>query len=487
MLYITDKQKISYSIVVFALILFSSLILWNANWVFELFWADDYQFVSTTAIGRPSHAYTGVGRFWPLGLCDYCLLLLIPYGTTVTAHLIYNCVTMIISSLLFFSFLRNILKNNEIVSVFCMLILFSLSSFVLIHMVCIYPEREMFLMLSVFLFFYQKARNGSEKFLNYVIAFIAAAYTTYLKEPVFGMWIVFALSNLIFGTSVERKFNFALLLNSSIWIVIYTYRTLFRDRSLIDGGSYAGISSMNFNTLFNNFLCFFNKEPILYLLLIIAIVRTFIILKDRKQYNSITDAALFAGVGYSFAYVLLNMQMNHYSFPSVLLEIPAFAIMLANSGLQRLLVCVPVLTSVYSIGNSILWMNNIFIHRENDPKMFEQLIAEQKSGKQILWITEPGKEVITKQNSREGDQMRFRRYQIFLDYYAGYHEKQHFPFEKVSDYSKIKKNTIVICSNETLKSKYGEEIIEKINQVGLKLIHENQELETKIFLDPSNK
>lgn len=49
------------------------MITWNANWIFDGFWADDYRLIRTTAIGRPSHSWTGNSRFWPLGLCDYCI------------------------------------------------------------------------------------------------------------------------------------------------------------------------------------------------------------------------------------------------------------------------------------------------------------------------------------------------------------------------------------------------------------------------------
>ncbi|MBQ7674489.1 MAG: hypothetical protein IJT36_08305 [Alphaproteobacteria bacterium] len=480
-----DKHKLSYFLVSLVLVAICSIVLWNANWVFELFWADDYQFVSTTAIGRPSHAWTGAGRFWPLGLCDYCLLLLIPYGTTVTAHFIYNCITMIIASLLFFEFLKKLVGKHSYIPVFCMLILFSISSFVLIHMACIYPEREMFLMLSVFMFFYWKATNEGDNLRNYVVAFVAAAYTTYLKEPVFGMWIIFAITNLIFGklSSRNRKFNYALLINSAIWIAIYTYRTIFRDRTFLNvgGEGYASVSS-GISVIFSNFCTFFNQEPLLYVLLIISIIRAYNILRDKSEYN-LCDALLFSGMGYAFAYVILNRQANHYCFPTIVMGGGILAVMLAESKnyMKMLLTCAPIVTSVCTIPNSISWIDKIITHRDIDPQMFTQLIAEQKSGKQILWVTEPGKEAINKINSREVDQMKFRRYQIFFDYYAGYRKEHHFPFKKVSDYSKIDKNTIVICSDETLASVYGKEINERVKEVGLTSIHSNNDLGTKMF------
>ena len=49
------------------------------------------------------------------------------------------------------------------------------------------------------------------------------------------------------------------------------------------------------------------------------------------------------------------------------------------------------------------------------------------------------------------------------------------------DYSKIDKNTIVICSDETLASVYGKEINERMKEVGLTSIHSNNDLGTKMF------
>lgn len=487
-----NQQAIEYLLVGTILTAICTLILWNANFIFEMFWADDYMFVSTTAVGRPSHAWTGMGRFNPLGQCDYSILLAIPYGTTVIAHFLYNCATMVTSSLLFFFFLKKLMndKSKEIswIPIFCMLILFSISSFILIHISCIYPERPMFLMLSIFLFFYCKAANESQKLLDYMIAFIGAAYATYLKEPIFGLWIIFAVSNLIFGklSDRNRKFNYALLINSGIWISIYTYRTIFIDRTIIDGGTgYGGVSSDNAFNIISNFITYFNKEPILYIILVIAFIRFITILKDRNKYHFIVDPALFSGLGYAFSYVIIGTHFNisYYYFPTVLLGIPAFALILKNlkhNSMRYIFIFAAILCSIYSANQSFAWVCEVMRHRYSDPPIFMQLIEESKNGKKILWVTEKGKEAAIA-NSRELDQMKFRRYQIFLDYYGGYRGEEHFPFTKTSDYSKINKNTIIMCSKETLESEYCEEIMSQIEKEGLQLSHSNKDIGVEIF------
>lgn len=109
-----NEEKISYLLVVSVLLLFSILILWNASWVFDIFYVDDEQFVSGTAIGKPVYAWSGNGRFWPLGLFDYnCLLLLFPHGASPFVHFMYNCVTMFISCFSLFSYLNHVLQENN--------------------------------------------------------------------------------------------------------------------------------------------------------------------------------------------------------------------------------------------------------------------------------------------------------------------------------------------------------------------------------------
>ncbi|MDR2780958.1 MAG: hypothetical protein LBB21_00650 [Holosporaceae bacterium] len=75
-----SQKKTSYFTLYTVLFVFAICILLHTNWVL----GDDWQFINTTAIGKPSRAWAGNGRFWPLGLVDYSLLLLVPYGYTAT-------------------------------------------------------------------------------------------------------------------------------------------------------------------------------------------------------------------------------------------------------------------------------------------------------------------------------------------------------------------------------------------------------------------
>ena len=477
-----DPLSISRIILYAILLILSCVILWDTNWVFDMFWADDYQLVGTTAIGKNAHSYTGNGRFWPLGLCDYCLLLLIPYGKTVTAHFLYNCVTMIFASVMLFSFIDRVTENkNNYIALFCMLLLFLTSSFMRIHMTCIYSEREMFLMLSAFLISYWKACNkktGGGKY--YAIAAIAAMYSTYLKEPVFGMWCIFALSNLIFGklSLKERLFNYFLLFNSFIWVSIYAYRCFFVDLAFIDPNAPAPYSSI-VSKLSDLSITVFNSEPIIYLLLIIAIIRCCLLLKRKTNYyNMYSDAPLFAGVGYAFAYVILNQRCNHYFFPSVVMGLPAFAVFLSECTkyVRALLISISIGIAIFSFNASLYWITEIQMHRKKDPLIFARMIDEVKQGKKVIYVTEKGKD-LSNIDSGEIDQMKFRRWQIFLDYYWG----GKFPIIKTADYSKINKDSVVILSDETYGSANFQEISERLKISGLALSQSFQDMKTRVF------
>lgn len=460
------RRIISYALVYSTLAVICCVILWDAGWVFDIFFGDDYQLVNTTAIGKNAHSWTGNGRFWPLGLCDYCLLLLIPRGTTVTAHFLYNCVTMILSSAMFFSFLKKITGDKGYAAVYSMLILFLTSSFVLIHMSCIFPEREMFLMLAAFLASYWNAvnnsKNPSKQRRYYAVALITAAYATYLKEPAFIIWSVFAVLN--FGARKERAFSCALLLNSIIWVSIYAYRCFFIDRAFINSErqSYASVVS----NLSDVSLQHFNNEPFMYVLLGIAVVKAYLLITRKREYDAFADSTLFAGIGYSFAYVLLSKGCNHYFFPAIVLGIPAFTKFFMNSTkyLKIILAGASIFTSVFSMNASVRWISEIMKHRRADPLIFYRMIDEAKQGKRIIYITEKGKDT-PNIDSRETDQMKFRRCQIFLNYYWG----GEFPIVKTADYSKINKDAIIICSDETRASIYFKEISEHLEKNGLKL------------------
>lgn len=303
-------------------------------------------------------------------------------------------------------------------------------------------------------------------------------YVTYLKEPVFGMWCIFATSNLIFGklSPKQRLFNYFLLLNSFIWISIYIYRCFFIDLSFINPNAHTYAS---FVSKFSDLsIRIFDVEPIMYLLLVIAIIRGSLLLMKKANYNIFSDAPLFAGVGYAFAYVLLNQGSNHYFFPTVVMGLSAVGVGLFECAkyTKILIVSASVVASIFSFNTSIQRITEIQKHRSRDPLIFSRIIDEVRRGKNVIYVTERMKDILNI-DSREIDQMKFRRWQIFLDYYWG----GKFPIIKTADYSKINKDSVVILSDETYSSSDFKKISEHLNASKLTLSQSFKDMKTMVF------
>lgn len=293
------------------------------------------------------------------------------------------------------------------------------------------------------------------------------------------MWCIFAVSNLIFGklSSRQRIFNYFLLLNSFIWVSIYVYRCFFIDLAFIDSNAHAPYSS--FVSKFSDLsITIFNSEPIMYLLLIIAIIRCCLLLMRKTNYDIYSDAPLFAGVGYAFAYVILNQRCNHYFSPAVVMGLPALVVFLSKCAkyVRALLISISIGIAIFSFNTSLCWITEIQKHRKNDPLIFARVIDEVKQGKNVIYVTEKGKD-LPNIDSREIDQMKFRRWQIFLDYYCG----GKFPIIKTADYSKINKDSVVILSDETYTSDSFQKISERLKVSGLTLSQSFQDMKTKVF------
>jgi hypothetical protein len=446
--------------------------LWKANWTFGLWSAvDECQFLRTTAVGKPSHAWSGNGRFWPLGLCDYCILLFLPFGNTATAHYLYNCVMLILASFMLHKFLNKICKNRFI-SVFSLLVLFSTSAFMRIHVSCIFPERMLFFMLSAFMLFTQKGRE-KQSLLHYFLAVLVAAYATYLKEPIFGVFIIIAAVNIICGqlSFKDKIFNGALLVNSAIFVAIYVYRLFFRD----SGEPYAQIIFNYFELPFKQF----GREPILILMVIIACIRAYSILVKKDRRYIFVDSLLFAGVGYAIAIMMFKFASTYYFFPSVLLFIPAFAAFLLEEkgyfcGYDEPCVFLSKKRSFFAICFALVCMPITIIpsskvvlrcwkHRDNDHLFFENIVRECQLGKALYLIDDkafPYEHFLCPYNSHV----------TFLRYYGG----QDFPIISEVNPVKMNENSIVLSHREPQAS-----IARKLEENGFKLI---QTLgETKLF------
>lgn len=455
-----DRKIVCHFILLMALSVICACILWKADWIFDYYHGDDWQLVSRTAIGKPSRSFSVNCRFWPLGLCDYTILLFVPYGKTAMAHYIYNCVMMTLSVLMMFSLLNKITRNNYAISLFSLLILFLISSFVYVHISCIFSERMIFFMFSAFMLcsFTGYKKQSSQ---HYFLAFLAATYAIFLKEPVFGTIAIIALTNLIFSktSTKDRIFNYALLTSSISFIVIYVYRLFCKNNR---GAPYAKIAS-SFSEL--QLFSPFQSEPILCLMAIIVCVRAYSLLIKKDRSQVFTDSLLFGGFGYVIAYSILWFGLHacrdYYVFPAVVLFLPSFAAsLLENKSYRFAIMGISILCSASTIKTSMKYVSDIWKHREEDSLIFRRIVNEWQSGKNIYWITLENCPLYYYSN------FFFPIVEHFLHCYGGGKCR----LKKVSDPDEINANSIVLCHEEMEQSHSFPSISEKINECGLGLV-----------------
>jgi hypothetical protein len=328
---------------------------------------------------------------------------------------------------------------------------------------CFYSERMLFFTLSVFMLCRYKA-EVKQSSTYYVLAFLSAAYATYLKEPVFGAIAIIAIISLLFGklSKKDRIFNYLLLINSAIFIIIYVYRWLFKKHEEV----YATISANMLESTSNQL----HNEPFLYFIACLAIIRAYNIFLKKSVEHITTDSLLFAGYGYAFAYTFLNLTLNYYLVPSIVLFTPAFAMFLSNSKnhMRYISIC---LVAIYS-WNSISYSKNLVLdvweHRKNDHLFFEYLVNEHKSGKKLLWLSDHWLEAHDPSYSHFDVVMCWNRYQHFINYYSGFTCK----LKRVVDFDEFNKDSLILCGARTVQSRRFPKIHGKLTKLGFKKVKE---------------
>ena len=360
------------------------LIMWDANWTF----GDDSQFLCTTAVGKPVFGWSGAGRFWPLGLAGYNILLIIPYGYTATAHFLWNSLLFLICMLCLYKFLIEITDKDYFVSIVSIFILLFSASFLEVNIALPTAERIICVMSAIFMLCLWRAeKKQSTKY--YICALLVAAYTTYTKEPVFGMLLIIAFTRLLFGfkqlTKKDRLFYYALIAVAISYIVAYAYLWFQNPPAQTYNMGQSELRGLDL------ILGLLRSEPILLSTVILCIIRLFSIvcLKDRKIL--IVDSLLFASGGYSFAIFCLNLLYTYYAVPCVFFSIPAFACFLHS--LRRynfsiflsaiFLLLLPLYKDSYTASATL---ERLLLKRQNDMRVINYLYEQSKLGKRIIWV-----------------------------------------------------------------------------------------------------
>jgi len=289
-------------------------ILHNANWVN----GDDFEWLKTTALGiaEPISYHVGNGRFVPFNHFDSNLTLFLPYGNTAFVHYLLVAIVFCLASFSFLKALKTHVPNANGV-----LLLGAYSFFVYesvnVYLSIIYPEKIIILGFALFMYLFQKLHE--ENFGGRLILLCAVVlYITYAKEPVFGVFVVFSLINLIFRKRKikvnEKRFCYFCLLNALVYALLY-YFIVFLHSDLFYNQGRVQLSYIQ------NIVESFKHQPFLIIIGGFLFYRIYIVLKSREI--SVLDAFLFMSVAYCSAYFILKLNDGYYFIPSVVLALPS--------------------------------------------------------------------------------------------------------------------------------------------------------------------
>lgn len=419
------SERFAYLVLSAILVLFAVCILWNANWLL----GDDMQFLLSTAIGKPLIFAPDCGRFRPLGLFDYSILVFFPIGSTATAHLAYNCVLLVASIPLFFNLLCKLTSNDRLSPLISIFVLLFSASFLHVHMECIFTERMLFVLSTIFLSLLYKAEKSNDR-RCYLAAFFVAVYMTYMKEPVFGALATLSLTRLVFGwrslNENGRIFYGAILLETLIFVAVYFYVTFLAcpPDAVYSGNMRSDLGKIDF------FLMQITDNPTLGIILPLCIARVFFVVVKGDRKHLFTDAVLFSGGTYWIAAVVLQLVNDHQTFPAIFSGIPSLTYWMHRLiGIERKkaflwLGIILLLPFAESAKISYLRAREILILREKHPKTVAFLCREAEKEKKIFFA-------ITELNKNENFvQWKYRVYSAFLQYFS---KRTNLVIEKISE------------------------------------------------------
>lgn len=272
-------------------------------------YGDDQFMLKSTVRGNFLHStvWPEVGRFFPLGLVD--LNLLIPFGDRPLAYALEQSAILV----LFMGVMYCGIKRTAGPLIACILAtsLLFLPQMTRIYSDAIFPESRLVLLLSVFFLLYYLG-DQSKKSWPILLGCIAACWATYTKEPVFGLFIVFALTQILFGyaqlSRPQRLANFFLLLNGIVFLSLYCW-ICFGGESYAEHRNDGSITSFG---LLGGYLL----NPFLSFAVLCGLWRAYRILFKQDRRLLKYDGALYAGLAYTMAFALLKLEGDYYLTPT---------------------------------------------------------------------------------------------------------------------------------------------------------------------------
>ncbi|MBP1639436.1 MAG: hypothetical protein H6Q17_1019 [Bacteroidetes bacterium] len=291
---------------------------------------DDMQLLKSTAVGKLMlYMHGDSGRFSPLALFDFNVLLLIPKGNTLIAHYLLMAVSYIVFISLSLLFYHRIISEciNFKAPKELLLLLFGLFILLKVYPLFIsivFPERMLIILLTAFMISYIYWIK-TNKFIYAILIIVSTLCSTYTKEPVSIALCVFGTVILLFNykalTLQQKVLNLFLCINMIIFLLLY-YFIGYRHADIIYYQQ-LDFSALPYIEIINRV---FRSHKILFLFYGIFCIRAyyFIVKKERNQVYY--DALLVSGITYSLILIYLKLHFSHYYFTVIVLCMPSLII-----------------------------------------------------------------------------------------------------------------------------------------------------------------
>jgi hypothetical protein len=390
----SGKKLYFFAIAVSAGVVFC--IFHKINWTF----GDDAEYITTTAINKYvplKSPYFELGRFFPFGHIHYNIPLFflrlfgIQNGLPLTVHFILPALFHLTTVFCLYVLFRNIEpfknENHKAFNVFfvCTWMLMA-KSFPRIYMGLSYPEAQLIMLFTVFMLMYYRAL-ATDKKRYFIAALFCAIYAAYCKEPAFGVFMIIALVNHIFRyrreTKNEKTFYVALMTNGVLFLALY-YFLSFRNAV---GTFNAGVGE---RLGFGFFYSIIRDNAVFVIMFPLCLVRLFYLVFKKDREHLYYDSLLFAGTGYSFAYVLLRMNFDYYFLPSIVLFLPSLVYWMKYF-YQKKTVCAVFLIVflfliyMFNINSAANRIKYIWKERQEFMSYIADLYSQYQSGDKFMW------------------------------------------------------------------------------------------------------
>jgi len=374
-------------------LIFAFFIMYKAGWVL----GDDHEYITSTAINKyvPTVQFGG-GRFMPFRYIEYNLPLFvfrclgINTGLPVEAHFVVISLLYIVTVFCLYFLFRRItpIEAEGMYLVFncffaCTFLLLS-NSFSWIFLDLVFPETQVIMLFSIFMLMYYKALK-TDNMRYYAIALLSAIYSTYCKEPVFGVFLIIAFANYLFRykkSKLEKIFYIALVANGIIFIILYYFLSYKNATRFYNEGR---VSIEGFKFL----MSVFRGSPILIIMFAFGLTRLYSIIVRKNREYLFYDSLLFAGIGYVFAFFVLHLNADYYFLPSIILFLPSIVywIKYSSRNLRVFSVALFIILLIYTsnCGQTIGQIRNILQERQEFMPYMIDLFSYHNEGKEFIW------------------------------------------------------------------------------------------------------